>query len=92
LSLQADRSIVPGETKPGRGAAVSEYTSVKGEEPPDHTHPTEDEVFYVLSGEVTFRCAGKEFDLLPLFHEFGIINLSIAFWFSNHLPLAIVFD
>lgn len=35
----------------------------RGEEPPDHTHPTEDELFIVMSGSITFRCAGREFDV-----------------------------
>jgi quercetin dioxygenase-like cupin family protein len=40
-----------------------EYTTQQGEEPPDHTHSTEDEIFYVLSGELTFRCGDATFDL-----------------------------
>jgi len=52
-----------GELHPGRGAAFTEYTTRKGEEPPDHTHPTEDEIFYVLSGELTFRCGGQSFEI-----------------------------
>jgi len=35
----------------------------KGEEPPNHTHPTEDEVFYILKGELTFYCGGESFDV-----------------------------
>jgi quercetin dioxygenase-like cupin family protein len=52
-----------GERHAGRGAAVTEYITRKGEEPPDHTHPSEDEVFYVLSGEITFRCGGQSFEV-----------------------------
>jgi quercetin dioxygenase-like cupin family protein len=48
---------------PGRGAAFTEYTTRQGEEPSDHTHPAEDEIFYVLKGELTFRCGGKSFDV-----------------------------
>ena len=47
----------------GSGAAVLEYVTSKGEEPPDHTHLTEDEMFYVLEGAVTFRCGGETFAL-----------------------------
>jgi quercetin dioxygenase-like cupin family protein len=50
---------------PGRGAAFTEYTTRKGEEPPDHTHPTEDEIFYVINGELTFRCGSESFDVGP---------------------------
>jgi quercetin dioxygenase-like cupin family protein len=55
--------VKAGELQPGRGAAFTEYTTRKGEEPPDHTHPTEDEIFYVLAGEMTFRCGGESFDV-----------------------------
>lgn len=58
-----DFTVKAGELNPGRGAAFVEYTTRKGEEPPDHTHPTEDEIFYVLKGELTFRCGGESFDL-----------------------------
>ncbi len=58
-----DFTVKAGELSPGRGAAVVEYTTVKGEEPPDHTHPTEDEIFYVLTGELTFRCGGEVFEV-----------------------------
>ena len=58
-----DFTVKAGELTPGRGAAFTEYTTRKGEEPPDHTHPTEDEVFYVLDGALTFRCGGESFDV-----------------------------
>ena len=60
-----DFTLKAGEVEPGRGAAFIEYATRKGEEPPDHTHPTEDEIFYVLEGEVTFRCGGESFDVGP---------------------------
>lgn len=46
-----------------RGLALAEYTTRAGEEPPDHTHGTEDEMFYVLDGSITFRCGGARFAL-----------------------------
>ena len=58
-----DMTVKAGELSPGRGAALTEYTTHQGEEPPDHTHPTEDEVFYVLEGELTFRCGDEFFDV-----------------------------
>jgi len=58
-----DFTLKAGELHPGRGAAFTEYTTRKGEEPQDHTHPTEDEIFYVLNGELTFRCGGESFDV-----------------------------
>ncbi|MDB5059172.1 MAG: Cupin 2, conserved barrel domain protein [Chloroflexi bacterium] len=58
-----DFTVKAGEMTPGRGAAFTEYTTRQGEEPPDHTHPTEDELFYVLAGALTFRCGDESFDV-----------------------------
>lgn len=58
-----DFIVKAGEMRPGSGAAILEYSTRKGEEPQDHTHPTEDEVFYVLEGAVSFHCDGKTFDV-----------------------------
>ena len=44
------------------GAAVAEYVTRQGEEPPDHVHPSEDEMFYVLGGELAFRCGGERLE------------------------------
>jgi quercetin dioxygenase-like cupin family protein len=55
--------VKAGELQPGRGATFTEYTTRRGEEPPDHTHPSEDEMFYILDGELTFRCGGESFDV-----------------------------
>ena len=59
-----DFDVKAGEVAEGSGSAILEYVTRKGEEPPDHTHPTEDEMFYVLEGAITFRCGGESFDLL----------------------------
>jgi len=40
--------------------AIWEVTTRKGEEPRIHMHE-EDEIFYVLSGALTFRCGGRSF-------------------------------
>jgi quercetin dioxygenase-like cupin family protein len=58
-----DFSVKAGELGPGRRVAVIEYTSRSGEEPPEHTHATEDEIFYVLRGSLTFRCGDDTFDV-----------------------------
>ena len=52
-----------GELGQGRRLSVVEYATRSGEEPPDHTHGTEDEMFYVLAGELTFRCGDEKFEL-----------------------------
>jgi quercetin dioxygenase-like cupin family protein len=58
-----DFTVKAGEIQEASGAAFSEYVTQKGEEPPDHTHTKEDEMFYVLEGAITFRCGGETFDL-----------------------------
>lgn len=58
-----DFTVKASEAQTGSGVAVLEYITQQGEEPPDHTHPTEDELFYVLEGALTFRCGGKTFDV-----------------------------
>lgn len=40
-----------------------EYVTHKGEEPKPHVHATEDEMFFVFGGEVTFRCSDETFDV-----------------------------
>ncbi len=58
-----DHIVKAGELRPGRGGAFIEYTTRKDEEPPNHTHATEDELFYVLDGNVSFHCGGDTFEV-----------------------------
>jgi len=61
--LGIDFIVKARETTGHAGAALLEYVTKKGEEPSDHTHPTEDEMFYILEGALTFRCGGETFDV-----------------------------
>jgi quercetin dioxygenase-like cupin family protein len=45
--------------------AFMEFATEKGQEPPSHVHKGEDEVFYVLSGELTVTCGEDSFDAGP---------------------------
>lgn len=58
-----DFIVKVGEIGQGRRLAVVEYTTRAGEEPDDHTHGTEDEMFYVRQGALTFRCGDQRFDV-----------------------------
>jgi quercetin dioxygenase-like cupin family protein len=58
-----DFTVKASEVREGSGAAVLEYVTRQGEEPPGHTHHTEDEIFYVLEGAVSFRCGEETFDV-----------------------------
>jgi quercetin dioxygenase-like cupin family protein len=53
-----------GEMHPD--VAFMEFVTKKGQEPPLHTHDGEDEIFYVLSGELTVTCGEDSFDAGPL--------------------------
>ena len=58
-----DFTVKAGEHGQGRRVAFIEYTTRAGEEPPDHTHGTEDEIFYVLKGALSFHCGGESFEV-----------------------------
>jgi len=58
-----DFTVKAGELGQGRRLAFVEYTTRAGEEPPDHTHTTEDEIFYVLQGRLDFRCGDESFEV-----------------------------
>ncbi|MCX6049190.1 MAG: cupin domain-containing protein [Chloroflexi bacterium] len=60
-----DFTVKASEVRAESGVAFLTYNTQKGEEPPDHTHMTEDEIFYVLEGAITFRCGTAIFDLEP---------------------------
>lgn len=58
-----DFTVKAGELGGAPRLAFVEYTTREGEEPPDHTHATEDEIFYVLKGEAAFRCGDETFEV-----------------------------
>jgi len=53
-------SIKAAAAETGGALSVWEVTTRPGEEPQTHTHE-EDEIFYVLSGSLTFNCGGQSF-------------------------------
>ena len=61
--LGIDFVVKVGEQGQGRRLAVFELVTRAGQEPPEHTHATEDEIFYVLQGQVAFRCGGERFEV-----------------------------
>ena len=48
-----------------RDIAFIEFATERGKEPPSHVHEGEDEVFYILSGELTFICGENAIDAGP---------------------------
>jgi quercetin dioxygenase-like cupin family protein len=45
--------------------AFMEFATEKGMEPPMHTHDGEDEVFFLLAGELAITCGDDQFDAGP---------------------------
>jgi len=62
-NLGIDFTVKAGERQSTNGAAVIEYVTRKGEEPGEHAHPTEDEMFYVLEGRLSFQCDDQRFEV-----------------------------
>ena len=62
-NLGVDFVLKVSERTSGAGTAVAEYVTRKGEEPQDHVHPHEDEMFYVLEGRLAFRCGGQRYEV-----------------------------
>ena len=58
-----DLTVKSSEIQKGSGVAVLEYRTRHGEEPSTHTHQTEEEIFFVVEGEISFRCGEETFDL-----------------------------
>jgi quercetin dioxygenase-like cupin family protein len=58
-----DFTVKAGELGGGPRLAFIEYATRAGEEPPDHTHGTEDEIFYVLKGDLAFHCGDETFEV-----------------------------
>ncbi len=55
--------VKAGEVGPGRRLAFVEMVTARGEEPGDHVHETEDEIFYIIEGALGFRCGPESFEL-----------------------------
>jgi quercetin dioxygenase-like cupin family protein len=45
--------------------AFMEFATERGKEPPSHVHAGEDEMFFLLSGELTVTCGNASFDAGP---------------------------
>lgn len=45
----------------GGALAIWELTTRPGEEPQEHVHDAEDEIFFIIDGAMTVHCAGRDF-------------------------------
>ena len=58
-----DFTVKAGEVQEGSSMTFVEYVTRKGEEPPAHTHESENEIFYLLEGALTFHCGEESFEV-----------------------------
>jgi quercetin dioxygenase-like cupin family protein len=58
-----DFTVKASEIREGSSATFLEFITRQGEEPESHSHNTEDEMFYVLEGAITFHCGEEIFNL-----------------------------
>lgn len=85
-----DFTVKASEIRNTNGAAILEYKTRKGEEPPDHIHPTEDEMFYVLEGAITFRCGEDTFDLERGGFVFLPAGIEHGYTIPNEAPIRLL--
>jgi quercetin dioxygenase-like cupin family protein len=71
-----------GPPETGGAFALMDFMTRKGEEPPEHVHEGEDELFYVLDGNLTFTCGDRSFDVGP--RGFIFLPRDIPHSFSIH--------
>jgi mannose-6-phosphate isomerase-like protein (cupin superfamily) len=58
------RVLLPG-TATDHALSLMEFTDPAGHAPPHHVHENEEEVWFVLEGEVTFFVGDRRHDLVP---------------------------
>jgi quercetin dioxygenase-like cupin family protein len=85
-----DFTVKAGEVQEGSGAAFLEYVTRKGEEPEGHTHKTEDEMFYVLEGAITFRCGEETFDVEKGGFIFLPRGIEHSYTIRSHDPVRLI--
>jgi quercetin dioxygenase-like cupin family protein len=54
-----------GVRETGGAFAFMDFATRRGEEPPEHVRGGEDELFYILDGDLTFSCGDKSFNVGP---------------------------
>lgn len=58
-----DFTVKAGHPETLGAAGFMEFATKKGEEPSDHVHAGEDEIFIMLDGEMTVRCGTDTFEV-----------------------------
>jgi quercetin dioxygenase-like cupin family protein len=77
-------TVKAGATETGPGVGFMEFFTRKGKEPPIHVHEDEDEIFYLLEGEMTVTSGDQSFELAPNGFVFLPRNVPHGFTIHNH--------
>jgi len=75
-------TVKAGDAETERGVSFMEFFTRKGDEPPVHVHEEEDEIFYVLDGDLTIRCGDESFQVAP--NGFVFLPRNIPHGFTIH--------
>ncbi len=75
-------TVKAGAAETERGVSFMEFFTRKGDEPPVHVHEEEDEIFYVLDGDLTIRCGDESFQVAP--NGFVFLPRNIPHGFTIH--------
>jgi quercetin dioxygenase-like cupin family protein len=73
-----------GPRETGGAFALMDFATRKGEEPPEHVHEGEDELFYILEGDLTFSCGDNSFDVGPRGFIFLPRDIPHSFTIRSH--------
>jgi len=75
-------TVKAGAAETERGVSFMEFFMRKGDEPAVHVHEEEDEIFYVLDGDLTIRCGDESFQVAP--NGFVFLPRNIPHGFTIH--------
>jgi quercetin dioxygenase-like cupin family protein len=67
-----------------------EYGTRQGEESQNHTHNTEDEMFYVLEGALTFHCGEESFHVEKGGFIFLTEGIAHSYTIQSHEPVQMI--
>jgi len=65
-----------------RGVSFMEFFTRKGDEPPVQVHEDEDEIFYVLDGDLTVTCGDESYEVAP--NGFVFLPRNVPHGFTIH--------
>jgi quercetin dioxygenase-like cupin family protein len=75
-------TVKAGAAETEHGVSFMEFFTRKGQEPSVHVHEDEDEIFYVLDGNLTVTCGDAKFEMAP--YGFVFLPRNVPHGFTIH--------